>query len=129
MSSSRFWRVRGRLSGECRPKDDPLGLRTEEGRCGGLAARRGRGEGVIKFQLDGWGLLLSMGSATSISVPQEGRVLTRTMRWALRGRRLRVGVTARALFTFHYLVIWQQLLTLWERDASFNVYTATVGKD
>lgn len=62
-------------------------------------------------------------------VPREGRVLTRTMRWALRGRRLRVGVTARALFTFHYLVIWQQLLTLWERDASFNVYTATVGKN
>lgn len=76
MSSSRFWRVRGRLSGECRPKDDPLGLRTEEGRCGGLAARRGRGEGVIKFQLDGWGLQLSMGSAISISRSPTGRTGT-----------------------------------------------------
>lgn len=45
-------------------------------------------------------------------VAWEEQELTRTMRWALRGRGLRVGVTARALLTFHYLVIWQQLLTL-----------------
>lgn len=40
MSSSLFWRVMGRLSGECRPNDDPLGFRTEEGRCGGLITVR-----------------------------------------------------------------------------------------